>query len=318
MALQSVSSIDSKMLVIMLLSLSSSMAVYSGETSIFWVRNGDDRRSLSVPIQIQPEYDEQNDTYIEPSLLDLKCAILLNPAMKLLYDSTDSFNVFHSELKLDDDYPLALLNFGNVLECRMEIAEVYRIRRLRNFRVSQTKSATVLGSKIKTNTDLGIFKRVHVTGEDTQSFIELGVQGERSSDILTFALSDEEFEKKKVYYHHNRNKNGICFDVYKFEQQNLFHVSFKYESTVPDGLYYRMDYNESGCSFHRFTMVSTAWHAFMIQKDTDDGERVAKLTSIKNDTLSMTQINITLSHSAHMALQIITIQKLTNVNWFRY
>ena len=242
---------------------------------ILWVKNGDDcNNTLHVAIKIpsltEDEDSDENEYFTEQTIFHLKHAILIDPILSPLYESTDQFNIIYNGSKLQDTFPLSLLSSDDILECKLRVPEVYKIRRLRTFCMEKIKSAWKRPSKTInkpsdqwiTNTDIGTYKRI--ANGDTQSFIELGVALGNAPEIKTLSQSNKEFEKQMRYYQHNAGRNGNCYDVYTFEPQNLFFIRFEFESSRPDGVYWLSRFNESGVPFHRFTMVSVSKYAFMV------------------------------------------------------
>ena len=86
-----------------------------------WIKNGDDNNSPSVQIKVP---SNRTVSY-------LKEAILMHPILGKQYDSADKFNIFCSCAKLHDHRVISLEYKFRTFECRLNIPEIYKIRRLR-------------------------------------------------------------------------------------------------------------------------------------------------------------------------------------------
>ena len=156
---------------------------------------------------------------------------------------------------------------------------------------------------------MGVFKRIY-TGK-VQIFIQMGVPAGKAINSKTCYISDEDFEKEKRYCEHFQRKNTSWSNVYTFERQNVFKLSFNMYHSHKDGIYFHSEFNQSGIEHgisHRFIKVERVLQDFLVRNN-EYSQQIESL--IRNDSRGIIRIKST-SSNADSAKSTISIKKLTN------
>ena len=220
---------------------------------MIWVKDGDDPEALRVAVQLSS---------MPLDTISLKNAILDDPTLSDLYNSTESFNLYHAGIQLTDDAFISDLSFNDTVECKLILPEVYRINIHRESRKSFRQQAF---HRNITVIELGTFQRINQVHTQHSSFIQLAVpSGRGSAEIERIEILNDNFSGDLRFYKYDNASDS--FDKYTFEPQNLFQIEFEIKSSKTDGIYWHSEY-ECTESFHRFVKVDKESNSFIVRKD---------------------------------------------------